>query len=109
MQGESLFFADGKSRIDHVLVWCSKTDEREDVRKNIRRVFEQNLEEEGLRLEHDMKVLFMSFCHLFIYLFIHRNVSPTALSVFNNLQIIPRFKKFSVSPPSSSSSSSSKR
>jgi len=46
-------------RIDYVLVWCGKNRESEQTRQvkmNIRRAFEQNLKEEGLVLEYDIKV-----------------------------------------------------
>lgn len=55
-----MFFTDGKSRIDFVLVWCRhcpEDDENEINRMNIRRSFEKNLQDEGLALEHDFKVL----------------------------------------------------
>ena len=48
-----------------MLVWCRKCpedDEREITRMNIRRTFEQNLKDEGLTLEHDIKVLIILQC-----------------------------------------------
>ena len=52
-----MLFTDGRSRIDHVLVWCLKdNDEDKEATMHTRRVFEQNLKEEGLILEHDIKV-----------------------------------------------------
>ena len=58
LQGESLLFTDGRSRIDYVLVWREKHTEnvRTSQIMNTRRVFEQNLKEDGLRLEYDIKV-----------------------------------------------------
>ena len=59
--GQTLFFTDGKSRIDFVLVWSLTSPEKEDEDDGtvIRHVFEQNLREEGLQLEHDIEVLIM--------------------------------------------------
>ena len=59
LQGPKLFFTDGKSRIDYVLVWCLKcaeNDKKEELRTNVRSTFEENLREEGLELEHDIQV-----------------------------------------------------
>ena len=60
-QGHRLFFTDGKSRIDYVLVWSvssPENNEDEKLRMATRRVFEQNLRHEGLQLEYD-EVLMM--------------------------------------------------
>jgi len=54
-----MFLTDGNFRIDYVLVWCLKHenhDKDEEVRSNVRSVFEQNLKDEGLQLEHDIQV-----------------------------------------------------
>ena len=54
-----MFLTDGNFRIDYVLVWCVKREEHdndEEVRSNFRSVFEQNLKDEGLQLEHDIQV-----------------------------------------------------
>ena len=39
-----------------MLVWSLESDEKEEI-KTIRRVFEDNLKDEGLKLEHDIEVL----------------------------------------------------
>lgn len=49
---ETLFFRDNKRRIDFVLVYKDLEDEEENQR---RKVFEQNLVEEGLELEEEDK------------------------------------------------------
>jgi len=58
LQGKALLFTDGRSRIDYVLVWREKSQESDRTRQNMksRRVFEQNLKEDGLILEYDIKV-----------------------------------------------------
>jgi len=65
-QGHKLFFTDGKSRIDYVLVWSvSSPENNEDrkVRMDIRGIFEQNLKREGLQLEHDeVLIIFTARC-----------------------------------------------
>jgi len=69
VQGKTVFFTDGKSRIDYVLAWsqtASKDDEQEEDRRKARHIFEQNLTEEGLKLEHDIEVLLCE-CSLWRY------------------------------------------
>lgn len=52
---QSLFFNDKQRPIDYVLVWQShENHETEEQRKLKRRVFEQNLIDEGLQLEEDI-------------------------------------------------------
>ena len=60
-----MFFIDGKRRIDYILAWASKEDYK-DKAKNMaaRKIFEDNLNDEGLELEYDL-VCFMlkkTFC-----------------------------------------------
>ena len=50
----TLFFRDGKKKIDYVLAY--EPGDNEDVKKQQRRkTFEKNLIEEGLELEHEGK------------------------------------------------------
>ena len=50
-----MFFTDGVSRLDYILVWSvgSPENDEEKVRMDTRHVFEQNLRHEGLQLEHE--------------------------------------------------------
>lgn len=55
-----MYLSDGISRIDYVLVWTYKnTDKRRVEKENTRRIFEENLKQEGLILEWDIKVSFV--------------------------------------------------
>lgn len=55
-RGHQLYLSDGISRIDYVLVWTYKnTDKRRVEKENTRRIFEENLKQEGLILEWDIK------------------------------------------------------
>lgn len=55
-QNSSLFFNDGERSIDFVLVWQSKPDvqSHEDLRLIKRSIFEENLTNEGLDIEHEI-------------------------------------------------------
>ncbi|XP_071112364.1 anoctamin-4-like isoform X8 [Haliotis cracherodii] len=52
---ESLYFNDGRRRIDFVLAYKTNTGSNEDKRKKRREVFEENLINEGLQLEVEEK------------------------------------------------------
>lgn len=54
VQATSLYFRDGERSIDFVLAW-KKSDDliEEDLRQTKRTIYEQNLMNEGLELEHD--------------------------------------------------------
>lgn len=52
---ESLFFNDGRRRIDFVLAYKTNTGSNEDKRKKRREVFEENLRNDGLELEVEEK------------------------------------------------------
>ena len=65
LQGRKLFFEDGVRRIDYVLSWSTKKDEKrrekgqetDQKKKKYRETFEKNLEVEGMQLEYDIKVV----------------------------------------------------
>jgi len=57
----SLYFRDGKRRIDFVLV---RSDEDED---NYSETFERNLEKEGLELEHEVAVVCNTNPHILLF------------------------------------------
>lgn len=52
---ETLFFRDNKRRIDFILVY--KDDEDDEEKADRRKVFQQNLLEEGLELEIEDKLV----------------------------------------------------
>ncbi|XP_046368933.2 anoctamin-4-like isoform X7 [Haliotis rufescens] len=54
---ESLYFNDGRRRIDFVLAYKTNTGSNEDKRKKRREVFEENLRNDGLELEIEEKKL----------------------------------------------------
>ena len=58
VQGRRLFFEDGLRRIDFVLVWREDVKDPDKAAEKVqcRKIFERNLEEEGLEIEHDVKV-----------------------------------------------------
>lgn len=52
-----MFFNDGVKRVDYVLVWSTKGKEAKlEQSKEARRIYEDNLTDEGLILEYDIKV-----------------------------------------------------
>ena len=74
-QGRKLYFEDGVRRIDYILSWSTKKDEKEkdehdtessNKKKKYREAFEKNLEIEGLHLEYDIKVTVMHIHFAFI-------------------------------------------
>ena len=53
---ETLFFRDGVRRIDYVLAFTEKENDKDaEKKKEKRETFERNLEEEGLQLEYEDK------------------------------------------------------
>ena len=70
-----MYFDDGVRRIDYILSWSTKKEDKvikEDKddkdaesmqrRKQYRETFEKNLQVEGLQLEYDIKVLLWFAC-----------------------------------------------
>uniref|UniRef100_K1QJJ1 Anoctamin n=1 Tax=Magallana gigas TaxID=29159 RepID=K1QJJ1_MAGGI len=54
--GRNMFFKDGKKRIDYILAWSTEgKPEKLAHSQEARAVFEENLEQEGLKLEKDEK------------------------------------------------------
>ncbi|CAG5129014.1 unnamed protein product, partial [Candidula unifasciata] len=51
----NLFFKDGQRRIDFILAWSTEVNKKSEAAKRARKVFEENLEKEGLHLEYDLK------------------------------------------------------
>ena len=64
LQGRKLFFEDGVRRIDYIICWSTKKDDKKDEKdvesankkRLYREAFEKNLQIEGLQLEYDIKV-----------------------------------------------------
>ncbi|KAK3580687.1 hypothetical protein CHS0354_017969 [Potamilus streckersoni] len=52
---DNLFFNNGVDRIDYILAYEPGTGEEETAKKERRKVFERELEKEGLKLEHEDK------------------------------------------------------
>lgn len=62
-QQKSLYFADGQRKVDFVLVYTEPSKSKEVYRE----VFEKNLIEEGLKLEHGKREVGVTFsCFRFI-------------------------------------------